>query len=132
MTNAERTSERALCDVLPEDYGSPEWRETIAAVMDVARKRRPDDPEGWANEWLRKEYDRGDLRALGFCFDCGRPMTLRQIGCCVYSEPCDHYRAQGQLTRMRPYIAKRLAKITPERRAALLALVTPAEAPHDR
>lgn len=113
----------ALCEVLPDAYGSAEWNDTIAAVMDVARKRRPDDPDGWANEWLRKEYDHGDLRALGYCRDCGRPISLRQTGRCVYSEPCGHYRAQGDLNKMRPYIKRRVQSISPERRAALLKLI---------
>jgi hypothetical protein len=116
-------SPRRLAAVLPAEHGSPEWRATLALVRDVAELRSPADPDGWADEWLRASYDASDLRALGYCRTCGQKIELRQFGRCVYSSPCGHYRAQGDLKRMQPYIATRGARITPERRASLLKII---------
>ena len=74
-------------------------------------------------DYLREVVDRNDLRALGYCYDCGQPITLRQIGRCVYSDPCDHYRAQGDLSRVRAAHERSRAKLTLERTRSLLALI---------
>lgn len=81
------------------------------------------DPAERADDYLRRLYDVGDLRALGYCRDCGGAITLRQVGRCVYSEPCGHYRAQGDLKRILAFRAERLKKISEERKAALMALI---------
>lgn len=116
-----------MADVLPANYGTPEWIEWRAPLVELARKRLPDGSEAeqvqWADDFLRREADRGDLRALGFCGDCGGSIKLCQVGRCVYGEPCGHYRAQGDLPRMQRFLDRSLATITPERRAALLALI---------
>lgn len=112
-----------LADVLPDSYGTPAWQATVEHLLDLGRKRRPENPEAWANEWLRAERDQGDLRALGYCRQCHQPITLRQVGRCIYSEPCGHYRAQGELKRVAPYIVKRQARLTPARRTSLLKLI---------
>lgn len=109
--------------VPPADYGTPKWLEQCAPLLEVGEKRRPGDGAGWASDYLRSVVDGNDLRALGYCATCGRSITLRQIGRCVYSEPCDHYRAQGDLKRMQPYHEAARRRITPERRASLLELI---------
>lgn len=113
----------ALASVPPHGYGSEQWEADLAPLMDVARKKNPDDPRAWADDFLRRHSDVADLRALGICATCAQHITLRQVGRCVYGAPCGHYRAQGQLSRMTPFIQQRLGRITPERKAALLALV---------
>jgi hypothetical protein len=110
-------------DVPPADYGTPKWAQDFAPLVEVGAKRRPDDPEGWASEYLREMADHNDLRALGYCETCGQPITLRQIGRCVYSEPCGHHRAQGDLRRIQAYLTAARAKITPERERSLLTLI---------
>jgi hypothetical protein len=34
--------------------------------------------------------------AEGFCLQCDQPMTKRQVGRCVYAEPCGHRLYQGK------------------------------------
>lgn len=92
--------------------------------MDVARKRAPDNPEQWADDYLRAHEDAADLRAIGRCRSCGASITLAQIGRCVYSS-CDHYRAQGDLARVTKFLRSRELSLSPERRESLLALLTP-------
>lgn len=124
-TETRQTTDRPFrhADVPPAGYGTPEWVEQCAPLLDVGAKRRPADPQGWASDYLREVCDRNDLKALGYCATCGQPITLRQVGRCVYGEPCGHYRAQGELRRIQPYIARNRARLTPERERALLALI---------
>ncbi|MDB4914084.1 MAG: hypothetical protein JWM95_1728 [Gemmatimonadetes bacterium] len=117
-----------LADVVPGNFGSAEWEEWLAPLLKIGAKRRPDDAHGWASDYLRKDDDEADLRALGHCKQCGRGVTLRQVGRCVYTEPCGHYRAQGDIKKMQSYLDRRLAAMSPERRASVLALLQP-EAP---
>lgn len=112
-----------VASVPPHGYGTEQWERDLAPFMNVARERNPDDPRAWADEYRRRVSDVADLRALGLCATCGRPIVLRQAGRCVYSVPCGHYRAQGDLSRMQPFIAQRLSRITPDRKAALLAIL---------
>lgn len=112
--------------VPPENFGTPEWIEWRKPLMDVAAKRTAgtdQTPEQWADDYLLKHEDAADLRALGYCAECGRPGELRAAGRCVYFEPCGHHRAQGDIRKMLPYMERRRATMSPERRAALLALI---------
>jgi hypothetical protein len=118
--------------VRPAHFGSAQWIKNREPVMDVAAKRTAgtdQTAEQWADEFLLSHEDSADLRALGYCIHCGRQGQLRATGRCVYFEPCGHYRAQGELRKMQPYLDKRLAALTPERRAALLALLPQAARP---
>lgn len=110
------------CPVPPADYGSAEWMEAARRIADVFRERGTDRPDAVADEYLWQMADKSDLRALGFCRECGMIVSLQQVGRCVYTE-CDHYRAQGDVRRMRRFLAERRKKITPERTLALLALI---------
>jgi hypothetical protein len=121
MTTVERQFRHA--EVPPAGYGSAKWIEDCAPLLDVAAKRRPEDPQGWASDYLREHVDQNDLKALGYCATCGGAITLRQVGRCVYSEPCGHYRAQGDIARIQQFSERARARITPEREAALLALI---------
>jgi hypothetical protein len=123
LTDRVTTKIRAeKCPVPPADYGSVEWKDSAAKFAISFRKRGRDDAEALADEYLWHVADKADLRALGFCRECGMIVSLQQIGRCVYTE-CDHYRAQGDVRRMRRFLAARRAKITPERTIALLALI---------
>jgi hypothetical protein len=110
-------------DVPPADYGTPKWAQDCAPLLGLGEKRRPGDAAGWASDYLREHVDQSDLRALGYCPTCGQPITLRQIGRCVYDEPCGHHRAQGDLRRIQAYLTGARAKITPERERSLLTLI---------
>lgn len=123
MSEATRERQFRHADVPPADFGSPKWVGECAPLVEVGAKRRPDDPQGWASDYLREVVDRNDLHALGYCVTCGQPVTFRQVGRCVYSEPCGHYRAQGDLSRITAYRQAARAKITPERERSLLALI---------
>lgn len=114
---------RPVADVPPHFFGTPQWAEWCAPYMEVAAKRNPEDPQRWAEHVVRRDADEADLRTLGYCRDCGGAVTLIQVGACVYGEPCGHYRAQGNLPRIRAWHDKNLATITPERRASLLKLI---------
>jgi hypothetical protein len=125
--------ERKLAPVRPADFGTPAWEEWVEPLVELAKKKFPeastDEQRMWADRFLLEASDEGDLRALGYCRHCGGRVTLRQVGHCVYTEPCGHYRAQGELRRMQPYLNQRRNTISAERRAALLALIS--EALHD-
>ena len=112
-----------LCPVPPDGYGSDQWVRDREPLLKAAAKRDPENPERWADDYLRHHADEADLRALGYCRGCGSPGALRQVGRCVYWSSCDHYRAQGDLRKMQPYLDARRRKMSPERRAALLAMV---------
>jgi hypothetical protein len=118
---------RRLATVPPSSFGSAEWIADRAPLLELAAKRVPngtaEQVAQWADEFLWEHADVADLRALGFCAKCGREITLRQVGRCVYSEPCGHYRAQGELARIQAYLTRSLAAMSAERRAAVLRLV---------
>ncbi len=112
-----------VATVPPMNFGTPEWIEWRKPLEEVAARRGEADPVAWADHHLRRHEDAADLRALGRCQTCGAPITLRQVGKCVYSEPCGHHRAQGELRKMLPYIDRRRRQLSPERRASLLELL---------
>lgn len=96
----------------------------MEALIVAGQRRRPDDPEGWADEYLWHSEDAADLRCLGRCVTCRGTITLRQVGRCVYSEPCGHHRAQGDLAKVLKFIERRRTQISSDRRIALMELVT--------
>lgn len=116
-------NQKPVATVPPANFGTPEWLEWRRPLEEVATKRGEVDPVAWADANLRRHIDASDLRALGRCRDCGQPITLRQTGKCVYAEPCGHWRAQGELRKMLPYIERARRNLTPERRASLLELI---------
>ncbi len=116
-----------LAAVLPPGWGSDAWVEDRGPFVGLAVKRCEPDPVEWADAYLRRHYDAADLRALGRCRTCGASIVLRQVGRCVISHPCGHYRAQGELKRMISFLEARRRELTPDRRASLLALLSPEE-----
>lgn len=115
--------QKPVATVPPENFGTPEWLEWRRPLEEVATKRGEADPIAWADHNLRRHVDEQDLRAIGRCRECGEPITLRQTGSCVYTEPCGHWRGQGKLKTMLPFIEKRRRLLTRERRASLLELI---------
>lgn len=108
-----------LASVKPFNYGTEQWDEWLEPMISGSHDR------AWADAYLRLHCDQADLRALGFCRTCGQPGALVQVGRCVYFGTCDHYRAQGDVEKMRKFQTEHfvLGKISTERQAALLALI---------
>lgn len=114
---------KPVAAIPPDNYGTPQWLEWRKPFEEVAAKRGEADPVAWADNYLRHDQDAADLRALGRCLVCKAPIMLRQYRRVVVMEPCGHYRAHGELAKMGKFMEGRRVKMTPERRAALLALV---------
>lgn len=114
---------KPVAAVPPSNIGTPEWLEWRRPFEEVATKRNEPDPVAWAENYLRRDSDRADLRALGRCLDCGQPMVLRQIRRVIVMEPCGHWRAHGDLKKVGRFLEERRRKLSPERRASLLELI---------
>lgn len=114
---------KPVATVPPENFGTAEWAEFRKPFEEVATRKGEADPVAWADHHLRRHEDAADLRAIGRCLECGASITLRQVGKCVYAEPCGHWRAQGDFRKMLPFIDKRRRQLTKERRASLLELI---------
>lgn len=114
------------CAVPPPEYGTRKWDALVTPMLPVGEKRKAEGQTAreWAEEHAWRDLDAMDLRALGYCYHCGRPGVLRKIGQCVYFCFCGGFRAYGDVKRMRAFLERRVKAMTPERRAALLALVT--------
>lgn len=107
----------------PEMADQAKWEKDREPFIGLATNRGEPDPVAWADNYLRHHYDSADLRALGRCLACRQPITLRQYRRVVVAEPCGHYRAHADLKTLGRFMEHRRVKMTPERRAALLALV---------
>lgn len=112
-----------LSTVPPEDIGSAAWLEERDAYEKVAHRRGEAQPEAWAEAYLHHDRDREDLRALGFCLDCGVRIVLRQFGKVVSSVPCGHVRIHGDLKRITKRLDDRRAKMPADRVASVLELI---------
>lgn len=114
---------KKVATVPPADVGSSVWLESVKAFRTIGEKRHPEDPDAWAENYVRHDYDKMELRALGRCLECGQHVILRQYKGVVVSDPCGHYRAHGNLSKIVRFLEERRRKLTPERRASLLQLV---------
>jgi hypothetical protein len=122
---------KQLAAVPPANYGSAEWVEWRAPLIAIGVKRAApgQTAEQWADEFLWRDADAADTRALGYCYGCGARGALKEvIRGIVYFCPCGAFRAHGDVKKMQRFLDKRRQQMSEERKAAVLALLPVAPA----